>query len=120
MRLLKITDRVIKNIYVCDVLHSSPSQYNDNALISILGKKSRQPANQNSRKKQVQENILNSPDHRFDITFNGVESLYNVPTSNPGIGGSINPFCIIDQDGCICKPDWASPLDELLQYLPRG
>jgi hypothetical protein len=120
MKLLKINSKIINNIYTCDVLHSSPSQYNDNALISILSKKSRQPANQNSKKKQVQENILNSPDHRFDATFNGVESLYNVPTSNPGIGGSINPFAIIDEEGCFIKPDWAQPLDELVKYLPRS
>jgi hypothetical protein len=119
-RLLKINSKSITKIYVCDVLHTSPSQYNDNALISILSKKSRQPANQNSKKKQLQENILNSPDHRFDPSFGGVESLFTIPSSNPGVGGSINPFAFIDNNGCFIKSDWASPLDELVKYLPRS
>jgi hypothetical protein len=119
-KLLKINSKIINNIYACDVLHSSPSQYNDNALISILGRKIRQPANQNSRKKQIQENILNSPDHRFDATFGGIESLFTIPSSNPGIGGSINPFAIIDEEGCLIEPDWIKPLKELTKYLPRS
>jgi hypothetical protein len=120
IKLLKLNSRIINNIYKCDVLHSSPSQYNDNALITILGKKSRQPANQNSKKKQTQDNILNSPDHRFDATFGGIESLYTIPSSSPGIGGSINPFVEIDNEGCFIKSDWIKPLEELIKYLPRS
>lgn len=93
--------------------------YNDNELISCMGKKLRQAANQkntNTKSKSPMNNIENF----FHTSFPVVESLFAISNSNPCVAGSINPFApIVLGKGYFIRPDYAKDIDGLERYLPK-
>ena len=97
----------------------SPSQYNDNWLLSVGAKKTRQNSsiNKNSSK-GGSTSKTSTPEHRFHPSMAVVESIIAFSSSNPGISGTINPFLEIDSHGFIHKPDYAAEVDAILPYLP--
>lgn len=104
-------------------IHKSPlvrnaSSYGDNELLSLMGKKVRQPANQdNAGKRNI--NLITAREHRFDPSFPVIESPLSIPSSSPGISGSINPYAPITvKDLYFYKPNYAADIDELAPYLP--
>lgn len=124
--ILKIPCKKITTLYNCGAIRNTAAIYNDNALLTIVDKKIRQPINQhkpgtNAKSfKKKSSDLTKSPDHQFDPSFITVESILDIPSSNPGDGGAINPYAEIDTDGNILCPDYAeSDLSELYQYLPR-
>jgi hypothetical protein len=42
-----------------------------------------------------------------------------IPSSSPGVAGTINPFCEIDEDGNILTVPWAEPVEELASAIPQ-
>lgn len=92
--------------------------YNDNELLSLMGKKVRQAANQDSTNKKT-VNLITAKEHRFHTSFPVVESILSIPSSSPGVSGSINPYVEITRgDGCFVKPDYAADIDLLDKDLP--
>jgi hypothetical protein len=112
--LLKMKSKAINDIYLRNgLVRSNPAIYNSNWLLTIGCKKVRQPANQNNNAKNT--NILTSKEHLFHSSMVGVESILTIPTSSPGVGGSINPYIEIDDDGCFIKPDYMSDIEPIQQ-----
>lgn len=117
-RLLKMHNKSISRIYINSMVRCNPSIYNDNWLLSIGGKKVRERANQFKNKKG--SNLLHSKEHRLDPSMVVVESITTIPSSSPGVGGSINPFCVIShEDGSILRAPWSKDVDGLSTYIPQ-
>lgn len=117
-KLLKLHNKSISHIYQNNIVRSNPSSYNDNWLLSIGGKKVRERANQ--FKSTSGTNLLRSKEHLLHPSMVVVESITTIPSSNPGVGGSINPFCEIDhEDGSILQVPWASEIEELAPFIPQ-
>jgi hypothetical protein len=114
--LFKMNTSIINKIYKCQMLNKAHSSYNDNWLLSIGAKRDRQPANQNTSKK-TKASLLTNKEQFFDSSYAGVETLIAVPSSNPGVAGTINPFIEIDDYGCIVQPEWTKSLDGLRPYI---
>lgn len=117
-KLLKLHNKSINKIYANSIVRSNPSVYNDNWLLSIGGKKVRERANQ--YKNQRGTNLLKSKEHLLHPSMVVVESITAIPSSSPGVGGTINPFCEIDhEDGSILHVPWAAEVEELAPYIPQ-
>jgi len=119
----KLTDSEVKSILnfpreLITKLHSSrvvpknPPAYGDNALVGWLIQKIRQSGLSASGRP------IRSPDHRFHTSMAIVESLVALSKSNPGAGGSINPYLPITKNGGVIRPDYADEIDSLGEYLP--
>jgi len=96
------------------MFRSSPQLFNDNWLLGIGAKRFRSVDNPNSKPFQKSkgktmpiEIIKAHPSHIV------CESLLAIPSSNPIVSGTINPYCEIDKDGNIVKPDYANQIDNL-------
>ena len=114
--LFRISSKRINNIYTSTLVRGNTA-YNDNELLSLMAKKVRQAANQNKSGKG--SNLITAREHRFDTSFAVIESLLSIPSSSPGVSGSINPFAPITLgDGYFYKPDYAKDIDVLQKYLP--
>lgn len=125
--ILRMPSKKIAGLYKCGAVRGSTQIYGDNELLTIQGKKIRQPISQEtpgkqrSSKKKAGGNIIGSDEHQFDTSALVHESILSIPSSNPGDGGDINPYAPISHDGSLLKPDYASDLEELESYLPsRG
>lgn len=117
-RLLKMHNKSISRIYTNNIVRSNPSVYNDNWLLSIGGKKVRERANQFKSTRGA--NLLRSKEHLLHPSMVVIESIATIPSSNPGVGGSINPFCVIDfEDGSMIRPEWAEEVEALTPYIPQ-
>ena len=114
-KLVRSNSRAITSINRCGAVRAAPSSYNGNDLLSILGKKIRQPASFGRNKKS--RATPTSKEHKFDPSFIVVESMLSMPSSNPGAFGSINPYCEIDEDGSIIKTELGESLDHLIKYI---
>jgi hypothetical protein len=116
LSLIKMNSYIIKKIYLSQLFHKSHTAFNDNWLLTIGAKKYRQPANQ--KKRTVgRKDILTDKEQFFDPSYAGVETLTSIPNSNPGVAGTINPFLLIDEFGCIIQPAWTKELDELKNHI---
>lgn len=96
------------------MFRSSPQLFNDNWLLSIGSKRFRSVDNptakpfQKSKGKTMPIELIKAhPSHMV------VESILTIPSSNPIVSGSINPYCQIDEDGNIIKPDYAETVDNI-------
>lgn len=117
-RLLKMHNKAITRIYANSMIRGNPSIYNDNWLLTIGGKKVRERANQYKSKRS--SNLLNDREHKFDPSMIVVESVTTIPSSSPGVGGSINPFCLINtEDGSIMRAPWSKDVDGLTTHIPQ-
>lgn len=118
-RLLKMHCNKINGIYSNNIIRSNPSQYGDNWLLTIGMKKVRERANQDRGGSQG-ANLLGSKEHQLHASMALVESITTIPSSSPGVGGSINPFCLIDEeDGTILRPPYAAEVEKISAYLPN-
>jgi hypothetical protein len=117
-KLLKMSQKTVSRIYTCSMVRSNPSIYNDNWLLSIGGKKVRERANQNKSTRGT--NLLKSAEHKLHPSMCVVESIMTIPSSSPGVAGTINPFCEIDrEDGAILPVPWAKYVEELSPFIPQ-
>ena len=117
-RLLKLHNKSISKIYQNNIVRSNPSVYNDNWLLSIGGKKVRERANQFKSTRGA--NLLRSKEHLLHPSMVIVESITTIPSSSPGVGGSINPFCVIDyEDGSVLQAPWSEEVETLAPYIPQ-
>lgn len=92
--------------------------FNDNWLLTIGGKKVRQAANQQSGKRgRKKGNLLTNREHFFHPSMMVIESVLSIPSSNPGVGGDINPFAPTDEECCFIMPPWAEEVYRLMPYL---
>lgn len=85
-------------------ISTAPSIYNDSWLVSC-GIFKNHPAG--------------SAEQRFHPSMAFVESLVAFSGENIGQTGSLNPCCIIDEDGGIDRQDYCADIDALLPYLPK-
>lgn len=120
---------IMKNIYTVEGASSKSSFNNDNAFFSILVKKLRpdQSREQGSktkgknRSKNSKSNtcLMYSEEHNLHPSFAAVESVWSLPSGNPGIGGDINPFLVIDNKGVPQKDQmpWYSEIEDLVDKL---
>jgi hypothetical protein len=128
--ILRAGSKEITKIYKHSTLvRSSPSIYNDNALLTILGKKNRATGsgsgNSNNTmlpakkaRSSKRRNIADQVEYWADPSMYAVESTNSNPSQNPGIGGTINPFAELDLvTGVILKPAHAAVLDEFARCL---
>ena len=124
--MFKMRMKTIFAIYQNSIQRGGGAIYNDNALLSLSAKKTRY-SNSNNKKTgkggkkatgKKTTNLITHKEHRFHPSFAVVESLMSLPSTNPGIGGTINPFVPITPEGYFYKPDYASVLDNLEKDLP--
>lgn len=118
--LLKFRTSRINNIYACPLVRS-PNGVHDNELLTVMGKKHRYPANSETTKHRggSGSNPINAPEHRFHPSFPGVESALTIPTSSPGVSGSINPYIEITRgSGYFVHPTWSKEVDAINKLLP--
>jgi hypothetical protein len=114
--LLKMKAKAIEDIYKCSgLIRSNPAIYNSNWLLTIGCKKVRQPANRNSSTKNT--DILKSKEHLFNYSMVAIESILTIPTSSPGVGGSINPYIEINSDGGFIENDYVNDIKPIQQYF---
>ena len=79
--LFRLASLKITNIYRSSIVRGAHS-YNDNELLSLMGKKVRQAANQDGANgKSV--NLITAREHRFSVTFPPIESILSIPSSYP-------------------------------------
>ena len=107
------------------LVRASPSFYNDNYLLTAGMKKNRAIGSGNGsnsstsefkgmpkRRSTKQRNKAEQDEIWVDISMYAVESTNSVPSANPGIAGTINPFCEFEPEyNIITKPDHAEVLD---------
>ena len=118
--LLKLRASRINSIYTCPLVRS-PNGVHDNELLTVMGKKNRYPANSETTKHKggSGSNPISAPEHRFHPSFPGVESALTIPTSSPGVSGSINPYAeIVPGSGYFIHPEWAAEMDDIIHLLP--
>lgn len=96
------------------MFRANPTMYNDNMLLSILGKRFRSLENielratGNKRKRNIPVVLLKAhPSHMV------VESLLALPSSSPVRTGEINPYLQIDKEGNIVKPKYADKIKHI-------
>lgn len=102
----------------CTAVVSSPTQVHDNALIAVLASKirhERSTAKSDRKSAQVAQAIIKSPEYKLDPSTPVVESILGL-TGFPAKGGTINPYLLIDDNGCIIKPEGMEELDMLHNY----
>lgn len=116
--MLKMEAMQISGMYKVNSLQQTCSLYNDNTLISTLGKKVRQSSTQeNASRKSV--NLITAKEHQFHPSFLAVESALSISSSSPGISGDINPYAQIDKMGYFQKDmmPWYDEIAPLQKYL---
>lgn len=116
--MLKMPQKTAIKINTCSMVRSNPPIYNSNWLLSIGAKKVRERANQNKSNRGT--NLLKSPEHKLDTSMCVVESTMAIPSSSPGVSGTINMFCQITENGDILKPEWSHYLDDLESRIPQS
>ena len=95
------------------MFRANPTICNDNWLLAIGASKFR--SLENTETKSSPSGGRNMPvallkAHPSQLV---VESILTLPPSNPIVGGSINVFLKIDEDGNIIRPDWADELEHV-------
>ena len=95
-------------------LRGNPTIYHANALITILSKYFRSfdnletKADTRKKRKRVSAHLIaKHPSHVV------VTSVLAIPSSNPGVSGSIGPYAPIDKEGNFYKPEWANKFDHV-------
>lgn len=115
--MLKMPQKTAIKINTCSMVRSNPPVYNSNWGLSIGFKKVRERANQ--KRSNSGTNLLKSPEHKLHTSMCAVESPMSIPSSSPGVAGTINPFCQITENGDIIKSTWSKYLDELESRIPQ-
>lgn len=120
--MLRVSSKKIAAIYTCGAVQGA-TVINDNAFLTILGKKIIQPISADKPGKKGkgkrQVNIITDPTFHIDTSQIVHESILSIPASNPGAGGFINPYSPIDERGNLLCPEYAhTDLEELKKYLP--
>jgi hypothetical protein len=110
--ILFFAPNLIAKLHTSRIVQKNPPAYGDNALVGWLIQKIRQSG------LSASGHTNRSPDHRFHTSMAVVESLIALSKSNPGAGGSINPYLPITRNGSVIRPDYAEEIDTLSDYLP--
>lgn len=104
------------NWFKTSMTRANPTFYNGNLLLQILAKKRRSLDNTESGEFALEGSgnrvlpraaLISHPSHPV------VESILDITSSAPVIGGSMNPYCMIDAEGNIIKPEWAAQYDTI-------
>jgi len=114
---IRFTRQISKQTGICSnlmALRGNPTIYNANALLTIMSKYFRsfdnletRPDTKKKRKRIASHLIAKHPSHVV------VTSVLAIPSSNPGVSGSIGPYAPIDAEGNLYKPDWAKKFDHV-------
>lgn len=120
--MLKCDPMKIKDIYLSPCLRSASSCYGDNYAISCAVKRMRQTSQEQPRQKKSMVNISTDRSHQFHPSFAAIESITAISTSSPGISGEINPFAVIDKNGCFVKSEmpWYEEIRPLNRYISQS
>ena len=99
-------------------VQASSSMYNDNDLIAVRIKKIRQTSTQENATKK-NNNLIQSKEHQFHPSFLAIESALAISSSSPGTAGDLNPYAVIDSEGCFVKEKmpWYKEILPLSKYL---
>lgn len=98
------------------MFRSNPQIYNDNWLLSIGGKRFRSIDNpHNNPHNTTKTKVIPTELIKAHPSQAVVESILAIPSSNPCVSGTINPFIETDEDGNIIKPDYAYALDNVFK-----
>ena len=99
-------------------VQASSSMYNDNDLIAVRIKKIRQTSTQENATKK-NNNLIQSKEHQFHPSFLAIESALAISSSSPGTAGDLNPYVVIDSEGCFVKEKmpWYKEILPLSKYL---
>jgi len=117
---------VMDSFHRAEGVKSKPAFYNDNILLSMLIKKVRPDqskengsSSKGGGKKKSNGNLINSEEHKFSSTIPTIESLWSLPSSNPGIAGDINPYAQIDEYGYFHKErmPWYKEMEPVEKYI---
>ena len=113
----RFTRQISKQYGICSnlmALRGNPTIYHANALITILSKYFRSfdnletKADTRKKRKRVSAHLIaKHPSHVV------VTSVLAIPSSNPGVSGSIGPYAPIDKEGNFYKPEWANKFDHV-------
>jgi hypothetical protein len=116
--MLRLDPACITNVWDRPNLQQNSSHYNDNMLLSIMIKKSRQSSSQDDRSKKS-TNLITAKEHQFHPSFVAIESILAISTSSPGTSGDINPYAVIDKMGYFRKDKmpWYKEIAPLTKYL---
>lgn len=110
--ILNFSRDLVTKLHMSRIVQKNPPAYGDNALVGWLIQKIRQSGLSTSGR------IIKSPDHRFHTSMATVETLISFSKSNPGAGGSINPFLQISKNGSVIRQDYSDEIDALQKDLP--
>ena len=96
------------------MFRSSPMIYNDNYIFAIGRSKVRSSDNPEVGKRKGRNDKKNNKPSPLQLKADSshlvVESATTVPQTNPGVGGSINPFLQVEQNGDIIEPEWSGEI----------
>ena len=123
----RVSSRVFNKIYLCaGLIAGNPSVYNDNGLLTVLGRRKRATfttpkaggGSATGKKKGGSDtNLLQDPEHRLHSSLYIVESGSRTQPTDPTKSGTINGFLIVNEDGELIIPDWLKEIaKEVDQY----
>lgn len=124
IRFINGLQRNICKFSTCPAIRMSPSLHGDNLLFGIGAVKSRRGVKQASKTANksgeqaitIAENVMSSPHYKLDPSYAVIESPFST-AGFPGIGGTINVFAQITEDGRFIKPEWFDELDQIRNTL---
>lgn len=110
----RISNRTLMKIYSCSgLIYSNTAVYNDNGLVTALGRRKRATfttpsagGRKGGKKGSSDVNLLHDPAHRSHSSAFVVESGLRVQNTDPTMSGTINPYCKFTEDGNIIVDDW--------------
>lgn len=114
----RFTRQISKQSGICAnmtaALRGNPTIYHSNWLITIGSKYFRSFDNLESRadtrkkRKRISAHLIaKDPSHVV------VTSVLAIPSSSPGVSGSIGPYAPMDKEGNFYKPEWANKFDHI-------
>lgn len=111
---------IMSTFYSVPNIHTVNGLYNDNTMLSTDCKKIRHSSSVAGGKKgHSYNNVTTEKEHMFHPSFPSIESILNIPSTNPGVTGDINPYAVIDHNGCFLKHKmpWSRETSKLARYL---
>ncbi len=117
--IFKVGDKAIRRIAASMTILQAPSVVTNNYLLSESRKKIRlSKQHQRTAGSGKAEFKPHAPEHRFNTSAAGVETLIAFSGKMPGLTGDINPFLQITRAGGIIKPPYAAEADVLQKHVP--
>lgn len=116
----KISPKKIGAMYNMQNIRLNSAYYNDNILLGILSHviKNFSSSISHTKSSKGKNNInLGSSYNYFHHSIAANESLVGFSSSNPTASCIINPYALIDSDGCFIEGDYAKQLNKMEKFL---